>query len=113
MTGLSSFSWMVSGGDFDGVNINTEDLNFVIYDSIDKGLINGFTFGATKGTFETNGGAGFINLALDFGNFADETFTHSGFSQVAPVPLPAAIVMFIPGLIGLLGFSHRRKQTTS
>jgi hypothetical protein len=36
-----------------------------------------------------------------------------GYWQVRPVPLPAAAVLLIPGLMGLAGFSRRRKSVVA
>ena len=52
---------------------------------------------------------GTSNLGTSYGNLFHAWAVHDGNLSVSPVPIPAAVWLFGTGILGLIGFSKRRK----
>jgi len=82
--------------------------NFLFIDSInpDGIFVNYFAIGSAFGE------ASSVAKGSD-GHFVNEIFSPARWSvaQQTPVPVPAAVWLFVSGLLGLLGVNKRRHQT--
>ncbi|TKB66780.1 MAG: hypothetical protein E8D52_13900 [Nitrospira sp.] len=103
------FNWVGSGGqfgreNFTGTLFSNQDLKLsgfeIVHPSIGLGLANYFATLAGSGTEIVNGS--WSGTAI--------TASNNWSATLAPVPLPAAILLFVPGLVGIGVLANRKRS---
>jgi len=92
-----------NGYRFSGFGLSFSDLNATMFDSVEL-MTNPFT-----GFGEYRIGLQFRDPATSIGAAIGSTELIS-FERVSAVPIPAAVWLFSSGLMGLIGFSRRKKS---
>ncbi len=121
--GVTQFSWVATGGVHDGIKLTMDNTSGLIWDNLSNNLDNDFGFYADEDSrsFQyKNFDTGFppkemivfgpyyclgYRCSMGEGQYI-RYYTHHSFVK-AEVPLPAAIAMFVPGVVGLFAFSRR------
>jgi len=98
--------------DFTTFNINGRDSRGSVYSAPEDSVFNGFMFKVANltvvGLFDSAiTSVAFNTAGIGNNNANGSNFAYFNASQISAVPIPAALWLFAPALIGFLGFRRR------
>ncbi len=113
LTGITQFSWVITGGVNDGLSVSLSDLTNARWDAISDALASDFNFRASLTGFLIDGTGAFETRVQDQPVTGETRYTHSNFTAATVIPIPAALFMFAPALAGLFGYKHLNRKTVT